>query len=67
VKGGEYPTQWLYHVPQDWVHLGGVNRVTLIEELGGDPSNVTMLLSQMQPKAEVEAKKAALEREAAME
>ena len=51
-KGSQYPTQWLYHIPQDWLIEGGPNRVTLIEELGGDPTRVKFVVSQMLPKGE---------------
>ena len=53
IEGGDsgYPTQWLYHVPQDWL-VDGDNTLTLIEELGGDPTRVQVVISQMLPKEE---------------
>ena len=50
IEGGDsgYPTQSLYHVPQDWL-VDGDNSLTLIEELGGDPTAVQVLISQMLP------------------
>ena len=53
IEGGTsgYPTQWLYHIPQDWL-VDGDNSLTLIEELGGDPTKVQVLISQMLPKEE---------------
>ncbi|CAI0407269.1 unnamed protein product [Linum tenue] len=36
------PTQTLYHVPRAWVH-SGENLLVLHEELGGDPSKITVL------------------------
>ena len=50
VEGGTsgHPTQWLYHVPQDWLVVGD-NHITIVEELGGDPRGITLLVSTMQP------------------
>ena len=49
--GSQLPTQYLYHVPQDWVMVDGENRITIIEELGADPTTVKFYLSTMEPKA----------------
>ena len=54
-------------MPQDWVNVGGKNRVTLGEEVGGDPSQVTMVVSRMQQKEAVEAEEATSEPEVAFE
>ena len=53
IEGGSsgHPTQWLYHIPQDWL-VDGDNSLTLIEELGGDPTAVQVVISQMLPKEE---------------
>ena len=59
-KGSQYPTQWLYHVPQDWL-LGADNRITIIEELGGDPSQVQFVISQMRSTDGAEAVGATVE------
>ena len=52
LEGGQsgYPTQWLYHVPQDWLVQGGPNTLTLLEEVGAvDASQVKLYVSQMMP------------------
>ena len=49
-KGSAYPTQWLYHIPPDWINWEGSNWLTLGEELGGDPTSVRIVISQMLPK-----------------
>ena len=52
LEGGRsgYPTQWLYHVPQDWLMQGGSNTLTLLEEVGAmDASKVQLVISQMLP------------------
>uniref|UniRef100_A0A7N2LSV3 Beta-galactosidase n=1 Tax=Quercus lobata TaxID=97700 RepID=A0A7N2LSV3_QUELO len=36
------PAQTLYHIPRTWVHLGE-NLLVLHEELGGDPSKISLL------------------------
>lgn len=52
------PTQLLYHIPPDWLNWGegAVNTVTVSEELGAvDPSQVRVVVSQMQSTAEEKA------------
>ena len=50
IMGGDsgYPTQWLYHVPQDWLSTDGDNSLVLLEETGGDPTNINVVISTMQ-------------------
>lgn len=36
------PTQWLYHVPPDWLNEGD-NLLTLFEEVDGDPSQINII------------------------
>jgi beta-galactosidase len=36
------PTQSLYHIPPDWLHEGE-NLLTLFEEIGGDPTNISIV------------------------
>ena len=46
IEGGRsgYPTQWRYHVPQDWLVQGGNNSLTIIEEVGGvDPTQLRVV------------------------
>ena len=52
-REGRYPTQWLYHIPPDWVYTDKMNRITCGEELGGHPSHVTFMMSTMEPKQNV--------------
>ena len=52
IEGGDsgMPTQWLYHIPPDWLTTEGDNTLTIIEELAGvDPSKVQVVISQMLP------------------
>ena len=52
IEGGNsgYPTQWLYHVPQDWLVQGANNSLTIIEELGSvDPTQLRVVVSQLLP------------------
>ena len=43
------PTQSLYHIPPDWLVAGGVNTLTVLEEVGSaDPSRVRLYVSQLQ-------------------
>jgi hypothetical protein len=39
-KGDPQPTQWLYHVPREW--LSESNTLVLFDELGGDPTHVAL-------------------------
>jgi len=36
------PTQWLYHVPPDWLN-DDENLLTLFEEVDGDPSQIKII------------------------
>ena len=43
------PTQSLYHIPPDWLTVGGDNTLTVLEEVGSvDPSGVRLYVSQLQ-------------------
>ncbi|KAF5182532.1 Beta-galactosidase [Thalictrum thalictroides] len=42
LKNCGQPAQILYHVPRSWVH-SGENLLVFHEELGGDPSNISVL------------------------
>lgn len=37
------PTQWLYHVPPDYLNMDGDNLLTLFEEVSGDPSQIKII------------------------
>ena len=66
LEGGRsgYPTQWLYHVPQDWLIQGGANTITLLEEVGAvDVSKVSLVISQMMPTSEAKDTVVAAEHE----
>jgi hypothetical protein len=39
-RGDREPTQWLYHVPREW--LSDSNTLVLFDELGGDPTHVAL-------------------------
>jgi hypothetical protein len=39
-RGKDRPTQWLYHVPREW--LRDTNTLVLFDELGGDPTHVAL-------------------------
>jgi hypothetical protein len=39
-KGDPQPTQWLYHVPREW--LRDANTLVLFDELGGAPTHVAL-------------------------
>ncbi|GMY37244.1 beta-galactosidase 8-like [Fagus crenata] len=43
LKNCGQPTQTLYHIPRTWVHPGE-NLLVLHEELGGDPSKISLLM-----------------------
>ena len=45
----------LYHIPQDWMVVGGDNRITVVEELGAEPSRLRFVISQMRSLNESEA------------
>ena len=43
------PTQQLYHIPPDWLVQGGMNTLTVLEEVGAvDPTAVRLYVSQLQ-------------------
>ncbi|KAK1309597.1 Beta-galactosidase 8 [Acorus calamus] len=42
LKNCGQPAQTLYHVPRSWVEDSGENLLVLHEELGGDPSKITV-------------------------
>ena len=49
------PTQSLYHIPPDWLVAGGVNTLTVLEEVGSaDPSRVRLYVSQLQPSTQMQ-------------
>ena len=56
IEGGDgKPTQSLYHIPPDWLVQGGMNTLTVLEEVGSvDPSKVRLYVSQIQPSAEMQ-------------
>jgi hypothetical protein len=62
IEGGHSgkPTQYLYHVPQDWL-VEGTNALTVLEELSGvNPAKVQLVLSQMKLKKTAQAGAAAV-------
>ena len=54
------PTQLLYHIPPDWLVEGGMNTLTVLEEVGSvDPSQVRLYVSQLQSTTEEQQDKRA--------
>ena len=51
------PTQQLYHIPPDWLVQGGMNTLTVLEEVGAvDPTAVRLYVSQLQSTTEQEVR-----------